>query len=289
MLENHRSWHKFRDLLGYLPARRRGLVLLADERKVLWGAISQKSDDKVSIGFRDRNLPAEDLDSAWEDLSKKYNAVGATFVQRKELMALLGQLAAPKPSKPAFENYHVQIGQIREALKISSGDKNTLGIHKGDRPVAAFWPGELFLLKIFQSFFAELLPERKILLLGVIDGPNSLNSLVVEFRGSALKSFQEPDWAGFDWQAQSTDFFEPSTAARFVLWCENRYMLPTYGLFVTRAVWDECQKIQKESGERAAWKYFLSRKNMRDADPEIRLDPEPWPLRATIHWHSMRG
>ena len=287
MLEHHRGWHKFRDLLGYLPSRRRGAVVLADEGKILWGAISPTSDDAHAPVFRDRNMPVEDLESAWEQLERKYNVAGATFIQRKELLSLLGQVAAAKPSKPAFENYYAQIGQIRDALKVSTGEKTSLGVHKGDRPVSAFWPGELFILRIFRSFFAELLPERKLLLVGVVEGPNRLSSLVLEFRGSHLRSFQEPDWAGFDWQAQSTDFFEPETAARFVLWCENRYLLPAYALFVTRAVWEECQKVQKESGEKAAWKFFMKRKAQRDVDPEVRLEPEPWPLKASLYWNSM--
>ncbi|NUM88899.1 MAG: hypothetical protein HUU37_06830 [Bdellovibrionales bacterium] len=282
-MEARRSWHKFRKLAGSAAPRKRGLIAVVDERRVFAGAVARESNGAPD--YQDEIFPFDDLESAWEQLSHKYGAVSGTFVDRKELAGVLSQVGAPKPGKPAWDCYQTQLMELRAALRVDTGEKTRLAQHLGDKPVSQIWPRDCFLLSVFDSFVTELLPERKLLLLGVVDGPGQIDAMLLEFHGKALRNFTEPDWAGFDWQIQ--DAFRPETAARFVLWCENRYLLPTYAFFVTRKTWEECRALQREKGEGAAWKHLMKAKGLRDAEPEVRVEPEPWPLRAALHWNSV--
>ncbi len=288
-MEARRSWHRFRKLAGATAPKRRGLIAVADERRVVAGAVIREGQAAVAPDFQDAGLPFDDIDNAWEQLAHKYGAASGTVVDRKELAGVLAQVGSPKQGKPAWDCYHTQLEEIRSALRVSSGEKTRLAQHTGDKPIAQAWPQNCFLLSTFDSFFTELLPERKLLLLGVVDGPGQLDAMVLEFHGKDLRNFTEPDWSGFDWQTQHVDFFFPETTSRFVLWCENRYLLPTYAFFVTRKTWEECRSIQREKGIGAAWKHLLKAKSLRDAEPEVRVEPESWPLKASLHWNSKLG
>ncbi|MGZ3655383.1 MAG: hypothetical protein ACXVCS_07495, partial [Bdellovibrionota bacterium] len=167
------------------------------------------------------------------------------------------------------------------------GEKSKLAQHLGERPTEQFWPRKNFLLSIFKSFFGELFPERKLLLVGVVNGPESLDALLLELHGAEVKGFSEPDFSGIDWKGM--DFFLPENAARFVGWCENHYVLPTYSIFLTKRVWDEVRGLQMTQGDRAAWRFLQKIRSQRDVEKEIQFEPEPWPMKALLRWHSMRG
>jgi len=284
-MELRQNWHKFQRLLGHLPPKKKGLVVLQSNQKILAGAVGAPADQPLHAGFSDAGMPSEHVESAWETLSHKYGASGATFLEREALLEALGQIAAVRTVAPATDNFHAQLTKLRELLSVEKGSK--LASHLGDKPVESFWPREHFLLGFFRSFFSELLPERKLLLLCVVKGPGDMDSLLLEFQGSELKGFCDPDFSGFDWK--SSDLFLPETAERFVLWCENHYMLPAYSLFLTERVWQECRDFQATQGNRQAWRHILKIRAQRDVEKEVLLSPEPWPVKALLRWNSLRA
>ena len=285
-MELRQNWHKFQRILGPLPPRKSGVAVLHSHRRVIAGALGLSAGSPSSSGFVDLGMPVEDADGAWEVLQHKYNVSGATFVDHEQLMQALVQVAAVRSSSPATDHFHAQIVRLRELLGVEKGEKSTLATHYGDRPVESFWPRKNFLLSIFRSFLGELFPERKLLLLGVVDGPAKMDALLLEFQGHELKGFCEPDFSSVDWQG--ADLFLPETAARFVSWCESYYMLPAYSIFLTRRVWEDCRELQMLHGEKQAWRFLQKTLSARDVEKEILFEPRPWPLKALVRWHGMR-
>jgi hypothetical protein len=286
-MEVRQNWHKFQRLLGPLPPKKSGLVVLHSNNRVLAGALGLSAGSPPSSGFLDLGRQLDQLDSAWEVLSHRYNCAGATFMDNEELMAALSQVAAVRPSAPATDHFHAQLARLREMMGLEKGEKSKLAAHLGERPVEQFWPRKNFLLSLFRPFFGELFPERKLVLLGVVNDPHSLDALLLEFHGAELKGFCEPDFSGIDWKGN--DLFLPETAARFVAWCESHHMLPAYSLFVSRRVWEGCREAQMLQGEKAAWKLLQKTRSQRDVERELQFEPEPWPMKALLRWHSMRG
>lgn len=284
-MELRQNWHKFQRLLGQLPPKKTGLLVLQSNQKILAGAVGYPAGSESRAGFADVGLASEHVESAFEMLSHKYGAAGATFVDRESLMEALSQVASVRVTAPATDNFHAQLAKLREMIVVEKGSK--LSVHLGDKPVESFWPRDHFLMGIFRSFFSELLPERKLLLVCVVKGAGQMEALLLEFLGSELRGFCDPDFSGLDWK--SSDFFLPETAERFVLWCENHYMLPTYSIFITERVWEECREQQVSQGTKAAWRHLLKIKGQRDVEKEVLLSPEPWPVKALLRWHSMRG
>lgn len=286
-MELRQNWHKFQRILGPLPPKKSGLVLLLSHNRVVAGVMGLAAGGHSRGGFREMGRQVDDVAGAWDDLSAKYDCAGATFIDQGELIAALSQVAAVRSSAPATEHYHAQLGRIRELLGVERGEKSKLATHLGDRPVDQFWPRKNFLLSLFRSFFGELFPERKLLLVGVVNSPDNFDCLLLEFHGAEVKGFTEPDFSGIDWKG--LDLFLPETAARFVAWCENQYVLPTYSLFLSRRVWDEVRAAQMTQGDRAAWRVLQKTRSARDVEKEIQFEPEPWPIKALLRWHSMRG
>lgn len=284
-MELRQNWHKFQRLLGHLPPRKTGLVLLHSNQKILAGAVGAPADQVNRAGFEDAGFPSEHVESAWESLSHKYGASGATFIEREALIEALAQAAAVRQGGSATENFHAQLAALRRLIDSEKNGK--LAIHLGDKPVEAFWPREHFLLGFFRSFFSELLPERKLLLLVVVKGPGEIEALLLEFQGRELKGFCDPDFSGLDWKG--SDLFLPETAERFVLWCENHYLTPTYSLVLTERVWQECRDYQGTQGERQAWRHLLKVRGQRDVEKEVLFSPEPWPIKAMLRWNSFRA
>jgi hypothetical protein len=121
----------------------------------------------------------------------------------------------------------------------------------------------------------------------VVNDAHSMDALLLEFQGAELKGFCEPDFSGIDWKGM--DLFLPETAARFVGWCESHHMLPTYSLLLTRRVWEECRGAQMMQGEKAAWRQLQKFHSQRDVEKEVLFEPSPWPMKALLRWHAMRG
>jgi hypothetical protein len=287
-MEVRQNWHKFQRLLGPLPPKKSGLVVLHSHNRILAGALGLAAGSPSQSGFSDQGKQTDQLDTTWEVFSHKYNAAGATFLDNEELMNALSQVAAVRPTAPATDHFYAQLTRLREMIGVEKkAEPNSLATHVGERPVEQFWPRQNFLLTLFRSFFGELFPERKLLLLGVVNGARSLDTLLLEFQGPELKGFCEPDFSGMDWQGQ--DLFLPETAGRFVAWCESHYMLPAYSLFVSRRIWEECREAQMIHGEKAAWKLLQKTRSQRDVEKELLFEPEPWPVKALLRWHSMRG
>ncbi len=289
MAENRQNWRKFQKILGFVPAKKQGLIVIGSGKKILSGISTDSCQDLPHKDFSHQGLVSEHLENAWEFLSHEYHAAGMTYIDRDELFTELATISAMQVGKSSNGIYHEQLLALRDALKLERGEKTKLAMHLGDKPVENFWPRQHFLLQVFQSMFSELLPDRKVLLLGIVEPNNTLNAIALEFQGTELKKFMEPDWTNMEWNEKHTDYFRADSANRFVLWCENHYILPSYALFVTRKIWDECRDIQVKQGDRAAWKHLLLWKKQRDADVEVLVEPEPWPMKASLHWNSMKS
>jgi hypothetical protein len=286
-MELRQNWHKLQRILGPLPPKKQGMLVLHSHNRVIAGAIGNTAQGPANSGFTDLGRQIESFDSAWEVFSHKYNSAGATFVDNEELLTQLAKVAEVRPTAPATDHFHSQITKLRELMGVERSEKSKLAVHVGERPVEQFWPRKNFLLTLFRSFFGELFPERKLFLLGVVNGPDSMDSILLEFQGSELKGFCEPDFSGIDWKGK--DLFLPETASRFVAWAENYHMLPAYSLMVSRRVWEECREVQVAQGEKSAWKHLLKIRGQRDVEKEVQFEPEPWPMKALLRWHSMRG
>lgn len=286
-MELRQNWHKFQRILGPLPPKKSGLVVLHSHGRILAGALGLSAGSPSSSGFRDIGAPVEDMSSAFENLSAKHNVAGATFLDQEELQNALSQIAAIRSSAPATDHFHAQLTRLRELIGVEKSEKSKLATHMGERPVEQFWPRKNFMLSLFRSFFGELFPERKLLLIGVVNSADSFDALLLEFHGAELKGFCEPDFSGIDWKG--SDLFLASTASRFVSWCENHYMLPAYSLFLSRRAWEECRNMQMTQGEKAAWKVLQKVRSQRDVEKEVLFEPEPWPMKALVRWHAMRG
>ena len=85
------------------------------------------------------------------------------------------------------------------------------------------------------------------------------------------------------------DLFLKESAARFVLSCENFYLLSTFALFVSARVWQECRDLQMNQGAKQAWKHLLKVKSQKDVEREVLFEPEPWPVKALLRWRALRG
>jgi hypothetical protein len=279
-MELRQNWHKFQRILGPLPPKKSGMLLLLSHNRVVAGAMSLAASAVSRGGFRENGRQIDDVTGAWDDLS-------ATFIDQGELLSVLSQVAAVRATSPATDHYHAQLGRIRELLGVEKGEKSKLAQHMGERPTEQFWPRKNFLLGVFRSFFGELFPERKLLLVGVVNGPESFDALLLEMHGAEVKGFSEPDFSGIDWKG--LDLFLPENAARFVAWCENNYVLPTYSVLLSKRLWDELRGIQMTQGEKAAWRHLQKTRSQRDVEKEVQFEPEPWPMKALVRWHSMRG
>ena len=286
-MELRQNWHKLQRILGPLPAKKPGMVVLHSHNRVLAGALGYSAQSPSNSGFTDVGRQVEPIENAWEVFSHKYNSSGATFIDNEELLTALAQVAAVRPTAPATEHFHAQLTRLRELMGVEKGEKSRLATHVGERPVESFWPRKNFMLALFKSFFGELFPERKLLLLGVVNDAHSMDALLLEFQGAELKGFCEPDFSGIDWKGK--DLFLPETVSRFVAWVENHHMLPSYALIITKRVWEECREIQISQGEKAAWKHLLKVRGQRDVEKEVMLEPEPWPMKALVRWHALRG
>jgi hypothetical protein len=286
-MELRQNWHKLQRILGPLPPKKPGMVVLHSHNRVLAGALGHSAQSPSNSGFTDVGRQIDPMDTTWELFSHKYASAGATFLDNEELMGALAQVAAVRPSAPATDHFHAQLTKLRELMGVDKGEKSKLALHVGERPVEHFWPRKNFMLSLFKSFFGELFPERKLLLLGVVNDAQNMDALLLEFQGAELKGFCEPDFSGIDWKGK--DLFLPETAARFVAWAEQYHMLPAYSLILTKRVWEECRDVQTNQGEKAAWKHLLKIRRARDVEKEVLFEPQPWPMKALLHWHSLRG
>lgn len=286
-MELRQNWHKFHQILGPLPPKKPGVVVLHSNNTIVAGAVGIPNDSPMKDGFEDVGAAMENVDAMWDKLSHKYGAVGSTFIDREELVNALGQVASVRTGSPATDNFYSQLKKLRAQLGVDRNDKQKLAQHFGDRPVDAFWPREHFLFSLFRCFLGELFPDRKLLLLGVVNDTDSVDAMLLEFQGHELKGFCDPSFSGLDWKGM--DLFLPENVARFVLWAETHFVLPTYAVFITRRIWEECREAQSKGGEKAAWKHLLKMHSARDVEREVIFEPNPWPVKAILRWHAMRG
>ena len=288
-MELRRNWHKFRSLLGSAPARNNGITLLSFQGKIVDGSISGKQDQEREP-FRDVNLPLDDMNSAFEQLSMRYKARTMTVIQRDDLLKVVNEMHTQNSSSRNENSYISQLMHIRNALGIDQPHRDSLAKFWGEGHIKNSFPRPHFVLQMFRSWFADLLPERKLIFLGVLDEEKgSLDSMLLEFDGNKLKRFWEPDWAGFDWKAHTQTFVNRESAAKFVSWCENRYVLPCYAIFVSKECWNQCIDLQDNQSNRAAWKFFVKKRNGKPIEREVVIEPEPWPLKALLYWNSIRS
>jgi len=113
-MEIRQNWHKFQRLLGHLPPKKSGLVVLHAHNRVLAGALGFSAGSPSNSGFSDVGRQMDQVDGTWEFFSHKYNSAGATFIDNEGLMAALAQVAAVRPSAPATEHFHAQLVRLRE-------------------------------------------------------------------------------------------------------------------------------------------------------------------------------
>jgi hypothetical protein len=281
VLEARQNWHRFRKLVGPLAPVKTGVVVLHSGNQILAGSIAN-SDPKVRSHFDDQGVSMEHPDGIWEMLAHKYQAANVSFVEREALLSMLTEFQRSKLPYPR------QLEEIRNQILSPNAQRLRLIQHFGDRPTEQSWPKKHFFLRLFDSFFADLLPERKILLLVIKSAQaNQLDTIALEFAGRELRNFMEPDWSNLD--TGSLDIFHRESAQRMVLWCENHYMLPTFGVFVSENTWNEALSIFGRQGTRPAWRYWNRQKSQRDKDCELLMEPEPWPLKACVQWLGLKG
>jgi hypothetical protein len=286
-MELRQNWHKFRRTLGCLPPKKSGLVVLHSHQRALAGIQGQVHGQQSNEFFQDTGMALEPFEGSHEVLAHKYNAGSVMFVDSDELLSQLGQVAQVRPGAPATDHFYSQVNMLRERFLEKSVDRQKLAHSFGDRNHDSFWPRSHFFMNWYRSFFGELFPERKLLLLMVVDSSVQFDSILLDFQGAELKGFCEPDFSSVDWRGQ--DLYLPSTAGRFVAWCESHHLLPTYSLVISRRVWNECRDIQQNQGERAAWRSLQKFKSERDVEREVLFEPDPWPVKALLRWHSFRG
>ena len=286
-MELKHSWHSFTNSLGFLQAKKRGLSVLIHNHKIL-GAATSKAPSDTKISFDDFDYHVEDKESANEVLAHKYQVDAITFIERDDLLSYVHDVSVLKTGK--VQPYYVQLMRLRAQLGVDDSEKVKGVIHKGEKPISDFWPRNHFFLDIFNSTFADLLPERKILLLCIYDVEQQTHDVsALEYSGRALKEYHTVDWSSLDWTRDDFDVFQTETAQRLVLWTENTHMLPTYAVFVTKRLWQECIDIQLKSGAHKSWKHFVKHSKQRDLEKELLIEPTPWPMTATLAWHSLKS
>ncbi|RZA06777.1 MAG: hypothetical protein EOP11_09435 [Proteobacteria bacterium] len=176
-MELRQNWHKLQRILGPLPAKKPGMLVLHSHNRVLAGTLGHSAQSPSNSGFTDVGREIDPIDTTWELFAHKYNSVGATFIDNEELMGALSQVAAVRPTAPATDHFHAQLTKLRELMGVDKGEKSKLATHMGERPVEHFWPRRNFMLSLFKSFFGELFPERKLLLLAVVNDAQSIDAL----------------------------------------------------------------------------------------------------------------
>src|SRR5690606_26355771 len=134
-MEVRQNWHKFQRILGSLPPKKPGLVVLHAHNRVLAGALGFSASSPSNSGFSDVGRQVDQVDSTWEVLSHKYNASGATFIESEELMAALSQVASVRPSSPATDHFYAQLVRLREMIGVDKNEKSKLAVHVGEKPV----------------------------------------------------------------------------------------------------------------------------------------------------------
>ncbi|MGZ3655502.1 MAG: hypothetical protein ACXVCS_08090, partial [Bdellovibrionota bacterium] len=99
-MELRQNWHEFQRILGPLPPKKSGMVLLLSHNRVVAGALGLAVSAVSRNGFREIGRQIDDVTGAWDDLSAKYDAGGATFIDQGELIAALSQVAAVRATAP---------------------------------------------------------------------------------------------------------------------------------------------------------------------------------------------
>lgn len=281
MQEARQNWHKYKHILRSIAPTERMTLALYSGNQIIAGA-NTKKDPKDPKYFSDMGMAMDHPENAWEVLAHKYNSRSVSFAEREALLSSLGEL---QKQKIPFTR---QIEELKRQLLYPQGSKAKSFLNFGEKNNLQCLPRRHFILKFFDPFFSDLLPERKVLLLVIQKSdPKRLETIALEFCGKELKNFCEPDWTGMD--LINLDIFHRESAERMVLWCENHFLLPCFGLFVTSHVWEEAINISRRQGNRGAWKYLAKQYGQRDSDKEFLLEPEPWPLKAGLHWLAFKG
>ena len=286
-MELESNWHKFNRFFSAVPARKRGVLALAHQERIIHAAISGAKDPGPRT-FNDSGMPIQDLDSAYAALQDRYRIRNLAVVDRDDLLKILLDMPLTNSDVPSERLYHAQIALLRAQLGIEGG-RGALD-SRGDRPLVHFYPRFNFLLQAFRLWFSDLLPERRLLFVGICDEDKvGFEALALEYSGRRIVRVIDPDFGNFDWRTLTAGFVRKDGAERFVAWCESKYMLPTYSVFLTRVVWEECQSLHAKEGARAAWKFLLRSMRGGDLGREVCVEPYAWPIRAAIHWGALRA
>lgn len=288
-LSDKQNWYKYKRIFPNCSPKEKGIFALSFHDKIIHGCLSNPYGSELEP-FRERNIPIEDINSAFETFSQRYNARNMTVIRRDDLLKTVMNMMPP-PGEPAqAPSYGKHLRDIRKSLSLEKRDKNAHYEFRGDIQNEHCLTKPHFFTNIFNSMISDLLPEQKLLFLGIVDeDKQSFDSILLEFDGRDLVSFSDPDFAHFDWRDLVQTFPTPDAAGRFVTWAENRYQLPAYAIFVSARIWREATVYQQKFGYRAAWKHLMKARSGSDLDREFLIEPEPWPFRALLHWHSMRG
>ncbi len=285
-LSDKQNWYKYKRIFPSCNPRETGVFALSFHDKIIHGCISNPYGAELEV-FSERDTPIEDINSAYEAFSQRYNARNLTVIRRDDLLKTVMDLMPPPGEPDKSPSYAKHLQDIRKSLSLDKQDKNAHYEFRGDIQNEHCLSKPHFFTNIFNSIIADLLPEQKLLYLGIIDeDKQSLESIILEFEGRELISFSDPDFAHFDWRSLTQTFPNPEAAAHFVMWAENRYQLPTYSIFVSARVWREATVYQQKSGYRAAWKYLMQARSTSDLNREFLIEPEPWPFRAVLYWHG---
>lgn len=288
-MDMQNQWHRFRAMFPQAPARKAGIFGLVFEDKIIHGAVSRVAN-YPGKGFADDGVPVQDPASALERLNQKYLTKAMTLLDRGELLKVLLEMPLIKSDVPSDQLYYRQLEQIRAAMGLDGHRRSLRVDHWGMKPMADFFPRNHFLFMLLRNWIVDLLPERRLVLVGILDeDKRELEALVLEMNGQAIERVIDPDWSGFDWRSELKGFVRSQEAARFVQWCESKYMLPSYATFFTREAWDEAVKLDAEQGGRAAWRHLWKARRGGELGKQVLFEPEPWPLKAAWAWLALRG
>lgn len=289
ILSEKQNWYKYRSLFPDCSSKEKGLFTISFHDKIIHGSVSRPYG-ATPENFQEIEMPIEDVGSAFETLTNRYNARSLTVLRRDDLLKTVMELMPPPGEPSTVPSYGKQLSDVRAALSLEKRDKNAKYEFRGDVPNEHCLPRPHFFTNIYSSMISDLLPEDKLLFLGIVDeDKKQFSSILLEFSGRELVSFADPDFSNFDWRSLVQTFPNREAAERFVTWCESRYQVPAYTVFVTAKVWREATVYQQKFGYRAAWKHLLKARSGSDLDRELLIEPEPWPMRAIFHWHAMRG
>jgi hypothetical protein len=228
------------------------VVMLEDGGKVVDGLVSNGTAlDLESDLFKSELRLNGSLDmTALDSIATKYG-VDKTIVLSKRALDQFVIEAAQLGT-----NYFQQLQMLRD--KIVHADSTNQ--EKGSTLVVS---RKHFVLDLFGKQLRRFLPQRFNVVI-MIDQRSSLphnsptttfsyQAILLSYSKGQLDQFFEPDFASLhegrlvDWAKQSDAIGE---------YLENRYLMPCYGIFMYKDVWERCLEAATD-GKRDPWRLFV--------------------------------